>query len=97
MVFEGVTFLPQKIKIQLIQSCESWLICKLDIERAYGHVNRNFLCSLIGKMGFGGKWIGWIKWCISTTTFSVLLNGIPTGFFRSSRGLKGGPLSPYLS
>ena len=48
-------------------------------------------------MGFGEKWIGWISWCISTTTFLVLINGTPEGFFNSSRGLRqGDPLSPYL-
>ena len=48
-------------------------------------------------MGFGEKWIGWISWCISTATFSVLINGTPAGFFNSSRGLRqGDPLSPYL-
>ena len=48
-------------------------------------------------MGFGRKWISWIKRCISTTTFSVLFYGFPTGFFWISRGLrKGDPLSPYL-
>ena len=48
-------------------------------------------------MGFGSQWLSWIKWCISTASFSVLINGSPAGFFPSSRGLRqGDPLSPYL-
>ena len=48
-------------------------------------------------MGFGTKWIRWIKRCIITTSFSVLINGSLEGFFNSTRGLrKGDPLSPYL-
>lgn len=48
-------------------------------------------------MGFGKKWVGWIKWYISTTSFSVMVNGSPVSFFKSFRGLpQGDPLSPYL-
>ena len=35
--------------------------------------------------------------CISIAKFLVLVNGVPAGFFSSSKGLcQGDPLSPYL-
>ena len=53
--------------------------------------------SVLEKMGFRKKWIRWIKWCVSTARFSVLINGTSSGFFQSSRGLRqGDPISPYL-
>ena len=35
--------------------------------------------------------------CLSSTKFSILVNGVPAGFFPSTMGLRqGDPLSPYL-
>ena len=73
------------------------ILCKLDIEKAYDHVNWNFLMWLLERMSFGAKWISWIQWCICTINFFVLNNGTPFSFFQSSRGLRqGDSLSPYL-
>jgi hypothetical protein len=80
-----------------IRSRESGLLCKLDLEKSYDHVNWDFLLYLMQRCGFGEKWRAWIRFCISTVRFSILVNGTPSGFFTSSRRLRqGDPLSPLL-
>ena len=81
----------------ILRGNEKGILCKLDIEKSYDHIRWDFLLQMLERMGFGSKWIRWINCYISTASFSVLINGSPSGFIRSSRGLKqGDPLSPYL-
>ena len=73
------------------------VVCKLDIEKAYDHVNWDALFYLLDRMAFGVKWGGWIKACVTLVRFSILVNDSPEGFFGSSQGLRqGDPLSPLL-
>ena len=57
------------------------VICKLDVEKAYDHMNWNFLLYLLDRCGFSRKWRRWISYCISTVCFSILINGGPEGLF----------------
>ncbi|PKI65221.1 hypothetical protein CRG98_014370 [Punica granatum] len=55
------------------------------------------LCNILEKLGFHPTFISWIYQCISTTTFSILLNGSLHGHFSPSRCIRqGDPISPYL-
>ena len=73
------------------------VLCKLDVEKAYDHVNWDFLMYMLQCYGFFDKWRKWIWYCISTVKFSILINGSPSDFFGSSRGIRqGDPLSSLL-
>ena len=80
-----------------IKCGEPGVLCKLNMEKAYDHVDWNFLFYLLKRCGFVERWCSWIKHCILSIQFSVLINGSLSGFFGSSRGVRqGDPLSPFL-
>ena len=75
----------------------SFMAMKLDMSKAYDRVEQKFLIKIIEKMGFCEKWVSLIFECISTVSYSILVNKEPKGDIRPSRGIRqGNPLSPYL-
>lgn len=49
------------------------------------------------KLGFANRWINLIIGCISTVSFSVMVNGNDSAPFNPNRGLRqGDPLSLYI-
>ncbi|CAL1371133.1 unnamed protein product [Linum trigynum] len=79
------------------QGKKGYMALKVDMEKAYDRVEWPFLLAVLEKIGFNSTWRGWIRECLTSTSFSVLMNGTPSGYFSPTRGLRqGDPLSPLL-
>lgn len=76
---------------------KSVILLKLDIEKAFDTVNWNAIIGVLRSMGFPGKFVSWISACISSASFSCLVNGSSHRWFSATRGIRqGDPLSPTL-
>lgn len=72
------------------------MIIKLDIEKAYDTLNWSVILAILSKMNFPSLWLSWISTCLHSCSFSLLINGNPSPWFSSSRGVhQGDPISSY--
>ncbi|RVW40361.1 Transposon TX1 uncharacterized 149 kDa protein [Vitis vinifera] len=52
---------------------------------------------VLQRKGFSQKWRSWMRGCLSSSSFAILVNGNAKGWVKASRGLRqGDPLSPFL-
>jgi hypothetical protein len=70
---------------------------KIDLAKAFDRLEWDFIVAALERKGLHGHFINLIHSCVSSPTFSVVINGQPFQKFRGSRGIRQGcPLSPYL-
>jgi hypothetical protein len=70
---------------------------KIDMAKAFDRIEWHCIVSALARKGLNGHFIKLVYACISSPTFSVIINGQSYARFTSSRGIRQGcPLSPYI-
>nr|GEY72631.1 hypothetical protein [Tanacetum cinerariifolium] len=89
----------------ILNECITWyrkrkkelLVFKVDFEKAFDSLRRDYLDVILENLVFGFKLRTWIDGCLKNSRASVLVNGSPTAVFEIFKGLRqGDPLSPFL-
>ncbi|CAN1133422.1 LINE-1 reverse transcriptase homolog [Linum perenne] len=72
-------------------------VLKVDITKAFDSLHWDSLLLIMAAMNIPSQFIDWVRTCLQTTMFSVLINGSPFGYFSAKSGVRqGDPLSPSL-
>ena len=92
VAFELMHFLNHKSA-----GIEGFMAAKLDMSKAFDRAEWCFIQGVMERMGFSTRWINLIMKCITSVSYSVLINGVAYGNIKPTCGIRqGDPLSSSI-
>lgn len=96
-IFHNVAIVQDLVGVYNRKATPPCCMLKIDIRKAYDSVDWNFLQEMMQALNFPQRFINWVMACVTSTSFSLGINGSLHGFFQGKRGLRqGDPMSPLL-
>jgi hypothetical protein len=76
---------------------DGFMAIEIDMSKAYGRLEWDFLEAMMRKLGFANSWIQLLMSCARLVTYALLINGQPHGHIIPTRGIcQGDPFFPYF-
>ncbi|KAA0039966.1 LINE-1 retrotransposable element ORF2 protein [Cucumis melo var. makuwa] len=95
-IIDAILVANEAIDYWRVKKIQGFVI-KLDIEKAFDKLNWRFIDFMLMKKGYPFRWRKWIRACISSVQYSIIINGRPRGKIQPSRGIRqGDPISPFI-
>ena len=94
----NVVLITNEVVDEKRRSRQEGVVFKIDFEKAYDLVDWDFLDHVLERKGLSLRWGSWMRGCLSSATFAILMNGNVNGWVKAFKGLRqGDPLLLFSS
>ncbi|XP_074300904.1 uncharacterized protein LOC141632241 [Silene latifolia] len=96
-IIENILVCQDIIRLYKRTAVSPRCLIKVDLKKAYDSVNWQFLSQMLDALLFPAHFKKLLMECVTSASYSLVLNGNSFGFFHGKKGLRqGDPLSPLL-
>ncbi|XP_074283135.1 uncharacterized protein LOC141607680 [Silene latifolia] len=96
-ILDNIFICQDLVRLYNRKNCSPRVMMKIDLKKAYDSIEWSFIEEMLIALNFPHKMVQWIMQCVTSTSFSLFLNGNQFGYFKGCRGIRqGDPMSPLL-
>lgn len=94
---DNIVMSHELVNVYIIKGLTPQCMIRADMTKGYDSVEWSYIELVMQLLGFPQIFLKWIMSCITSMSYRVMINGVPTKPFKAKKGLKlGGPHSPFL-